>query len=141
MVIQIDFRRLEPGLVASGPDLGLRSAACIVLGHVGLFYRWDRLDVSTEAAKKASASNIPTIKSVDSGAMVLRWHNLKQTAFRLGMEREVIFSGPVPRDDVPAYIDAMDICVLPDSSAFGSPIALFEFMAMGKPCVVSDLSL
>ena len=45
----------------------------------------------------------------------------------------------MPRDDVPAYIDAMDICVLPDSNAFGSPIALFEFMAMGKPCVVPDL--
>jgi glycosyltransferase involved in cell wall biosynthesis len=55
------------------------------------------------------------------------------------MEKEVIFSGPVPRDEVPAYIDAMDICVLPDSNAFGSPIALFEFMAMGKPCVVPDL--
>jgi glycosyltransferase involved in cell wall biosynthesis len=37
------------------------------------------------------------------------------------------------------YIGAMDICVLPDSNAFGSPIALFEFMAMGKPCVVPDL--
>jgi glycosyltransferase involved in cell wall biosynthesis len=57
----------------------------------------------------------------------------------LGMESEVIFSGPVCRDDVPAFIDAMDICVLPDSNAFGSPIALFEFMAMGKPCVVPDL--
>ena len=65
--------------------------------------------------------------------------NLRQTAFRLGIEREVIFSGPVSRDVVPAYIDAMDICVLPDSNAFGSPIALFEFMAMGKPCVVPDL--
>jgi glycosyltransferase involved in cell wall biosynthesis len=55
------------------------------------------------------------------------------------MEREVVFPGPVPRDEVPAYIDAMDICVLPDSNAFGSPIALFEFMAMGKPCVAPDL--
>jgi glycosyltransferase involved in cell wall biosynthesis len=33
----------------------------------------------------------------------------------------------------------MVICVLPDSNAFGSPFALFEFMAMGKPCVVPDL--
>jgi glycosyltransferase involved in cell wall biosynthesis len=65
--------------------------------------------------------------------------NLKQTAVRLGMEREVVFPGPVTRDEVPAYIDAMDICVLPDSNAFGSPIALFEFMAMGKPCIVPDL--
>src|SRR4029077_19296594 len=65
--------------------------------------------------------------------------NLKQTACRLGMEGKVILPGPVPRDEVPAYIDAMDICVLPDSNDFGSPIALFEFMALGKPCVVPDL--
>jgi len=64
---------------------------------------------------------------------------LKQTACRLEMEHAMVLSGPVHRDDVPAYIDAMDICVLPDSNAFGSPLALFEFMAMGKPCVVPAL--
>jgi glycosyltransferase involved in cell wall biosynthesis len=104
---------------------------------VGLFYFWDRLDVLIEVAK--------SIRELHPGIKVLlvgdgpEMQNLKYTAFRLGMESAVIFSGPVPRDDVPAYIDAMDICVLPDSNAFGSPIALFEFMAMGKPCVVPDL--
>jgi glycosyltransferase involved in cell wall biosynthesis len=57
----------------------------------------------------------------------------------LEMEHTLVLSGPVHPDEVPAYIDAMDICVLPDSNAFGSPIALFEFMAMGKPSVVPDL--
>jgi glycosyltransferase involved in cell wall biosynthesis len=65
--------------------------------------------------------------------------NLKETSYRLGIEDSVILPGPVHRDDVPAYIGAMDICVLPDSNVFGSPIALFEFMAMGKPCVIPDL--
>jgi glycosyltransferase involved in cell wall biosynthesis len=115
--------------------LGLKDS--IVIGHVGLFYRWDRLEVLIEVAK--------SIREVHSSVKVLlvgdgpEMETLKQTALRLGMEREVIFSGPVSRDEVPAYIDAMDICVLPDSNAFGSPIALFEFMAMGKPCVVPDL--
>jgi glycosyltransferase involved in cell wall biosynthesis len=108
-----------------------------VIGHVGLFYRWDRLDVLIEVAKSIRGRH-PNVKVLLVGDGPEMEH-LRQTAFRLGMEREVIFSGPVPRDDVPAYIDAMDICVLPDSNAFGSPIALFEFMAMGKPCVVPDL--
>jgi glycosyltransferase involved in cell wall biosynthesis len=117
------------------PRLGLEQS--IVLGHVGLFLQWDRLDVLIEVVRsiRERHPNIKILLVGDGPEM----QNLKQTAFRLGMEREVIFSGPVPRDDVPAYIDAMDICVLPDSSAFGSPIALFEFMAMGKPCVVPDL--
>jgi glycosyltransferase involved in cell wall biosynthesis len=109
----------------------------IVIGHVGLFCRWDRLDALIEVVKSLRDRH-PEIKALLVGDGP-EMENLRQTAFRLGMEREVIFSGPVPRDDVPAYIGAMDICVLPDSNAFGSPIALFEFMAMGKPCVVPDL--
>jgi len=109
----------------------------IVVGHVGLFHRWDRLHVLIEVVKsiRERHPNVKVLLVGDGPEM----HNLRQTAFRLGMEREVIFAGPVPRDDVPSYIDAMDICVLPDSSTFGSPIALFEFMAMGKPCIVPDL--
>jgi glycosyltransferase involved in cell wall biosynthesis len=116
-------------------SLGIEDS--IVIGHVGLFYRWDRLDTLIEVAKSLRDRH-PELKVLLVGDGP-EMKNLKQTAFRLGMEREVIFSGPVPRDDVPRYIGAMDICVLPDSNAFGSPIALFEFMAKGKPCVVPDL--
>lgn len=124
-----------------GADQPLRSwlglEGSIVIGHVGLFYRWDRLDVLIEVVRSIRDRH-PQLKVLLVGDGP-EMENLKRTAFRLGIEREVIFPGPVPRDDVPAYIDAMDICVLPDSNAFGSPIALFEFMAMGKPCVVPDL--
>jgi glycosyltransferase involved in cell wall biosynthesis len=128
------FRSPEPGQSLRA-RLGL--AGSIVIGHVGLFYRWDRLDVLIETAKSIRDCH-PEIKVLLVGDGP-EMGNLRRVAFRSGMEKEVIFSGPVPRDEVPAYIDAMDICVLPDSNAFGSPIALFEFMAMGKPCVVPDL--
>jgi glycosyltransferase involved in cell wall biosynthesis len=115
--------------------LGLEGS--IVIGHVGLFYRWDRLDALIEAVKDIRELHPRTkVLLVGDGPEI---DNLKQTARRLAMEGAVIFTGPVSRDEVPAYIDAMDICVLPDSNAFGSPIALFEFMAMGRPCVVPDL--
>jgi glycosyltransferase involved in cell wall biosynthesis len=128
------FRSLRP---EQSPRSSLGLEGSIVIGHVGLFYRWDRLDVLIDVARSIRDRH-PEIKVllVGDGPEL---ENLKQTAFRLGMEREVILPGPVPRDDVPNYIEAMDICVLPDSNAFGSPIALFEFMAMGKPCVVPDL--
>ena len=112
-------------------------AGSIVIGHVGLFYLWDRLDVLIEVVNNIRDRH-PEIKILLVGDGPEMEH-LKQTAFRLEMEKAVIFSGAVHRDDVPAYIDSMDICVLPDSNAFGSPIALFEFMAMGKPCVAPDL--
>jgi glycosyltransferase involved in cell wall biosynthesis len=133
--IDVDrFRGSRPGQSVRA-RLGIEES--LVVGHVGLFHRWDRLDALIEVMKSIRDQRPKTkVLLVGDGPEM---QNLKQTTFRLGMEREVIFSGPVPRDDVPAYIDAMDICVLPDSSAFGSPIALFEFMAMGKPCVVPDI--
>jgi len=115
--------------------LGLEGS--IVIGHVGLFYLWDRLDVLIEVVKSIRDRH-PEIKVLLVGDGP-EMENLKQTVCRLGMESKVILPGPVPCDEVPAYIDAMDICVLPDSNDFGSPIALFEFMALGKPCVVPDL--
>lgn len=125
----------------SGPREALRARlgleGSIVIGHVGLFYRWDRLDALIEVVNSLRDRH-PEIKVLLVGDGP-EMENLKQIVTRLGMESAVILPGPVPRDDVPAYIDAMDICVLPDSNAFGSPIALFEFMAMGKPCVVPDL--
>lgn len=133
----IDPNRFRnPGSVPSlRASLGLQDA--LVIGHVGLFYPWDRLDVLIEVVNNIHGRH-PEIKVLLVGDGP-EMENLRQTACRLGMEDAVIFSGPVARDDVAAYIDTMDICVLPDSNVFGSPIALFEFMAMGKPCVVPDL--
>jgi glycosyltransferase involved in cell wall biosynthesis len=128
------FRCLKPERSVRA-RLGLEGS--IVIGHVGLFLRWDRLDVLIEVVKRIREQHPETkVLLIGDGPEM---ENLHRTVAHVGMENAVIFSGPVPCDEVPAYIDAMDICVLPDSSAFGSPIALFEFMAMGKPCVVPDL--
>jgi glycosyltransferase involved in cell wall biosynthesis len=130
----IRFRNQRPASSLRA-KLGLEDS--IAIGHVGLFYRWDRLDVLIELVKSIRKRH-PDVKMLLVGDGP-EMDNLKETSHRLGIEDSVIFPGPVHRDDVPAYIGAMDICVLPDSNVFGSPIALFEFMAMGKPCVVPDL--
>ena len=57
----------------------------------------------------------------------------------------VIFTGMVPQEEGPKYLAACDILVsphVPNSDGtpfFGSPTKLFEYMAMGKGIVASDL--
>src|SRR5205807_10400464 len=62
-----------------------------------------------------------------------------------GLDRQVIFTGHVEHERVPALLDACDILVSPHvpledgSEFFGSPTKLFEYMAMGKGIVASRL--
>jgi len=49
----------------------------------------------------------------------------------------VTFTGKVPYSEVPRYINAMDICVIPNATWYGSPTKLFEYGAMGRPVVAS----
>jgi glycosyltransferase involved in cell wall biosynthesis len=63
----------------------------------------------------------------------------------------VFFYGHVPHSDIPEYIAAFDICLLPNQeeistgkksrniSPYTSPLKLFEYMAAGKLILSSDL--
>ncbi len=114
--------------------LGL--AGTRVIGFVGWFDRWDRLDRMIDLIEELRVAD-PTVRLllVGDGADVAE---LSNRIAREGLERFVVFSGPVARADVKHYIDAMDVCVIPGATEFCSPLVLFEFMAVGKPVVAPD---
>lgn len=108
-----------------------------VVGFVGWFDHWDRLELLIDAVKALSARH-PELRLllVGDGPVTAE---LRAKTEREGLDEQVIFMGAVPRAQVPACIGAMDICVLPDSNRFGSPMVLFEFMAMGRPVLAPDV--
>jgi glycosyltransferase involved in cell wall biosynthesis len=57
---------------------------------------------------------------------------------RLGLEHQVISTGPVAHRDVPAHIAALDIALQPRATAYACPIKLIEYMAMGRCIVAPD---
>lgn len=70
--------------------------------------------------------------------------NLKSFAEMLEL-KNIIFTGQKPPQDVPLYLAAADVVVIPNSEKemisrrYTSPLKVFEAMAMGKAMVVSDL--
>ena len=63
---------------------------------------------------------------------------LRARAAAMHLDDWVLFPGPVPHGDVPRYIAAMDIPISLSSSPLGLTLKMFEYMAMGKPTVLTD---
>jgi glycosyltransferase involved in cell wall biosynthesis len=114
---------------------GLNGAT--VVGFVGWFDRWDRLDLLVEVARDLRAAH-PELQFMLVGDGPAAGA-LKDKVGQDGLQDVVVLTGPVAREKMPDYIGAMDMCVLPDSNPFGSPMVLFEFMAMGKAVIAPNL--
>ncbi|MBD3178613.1 MAG: glycosyltransferase, partial [Candidatus Latescibacteria bacterium] len=57
---------------------------------------------------------------------------LEEAGRNRGFRDRMIFAGHVPNREVPHYIDAMDIGIIPHSNRYRSPIKMFEYAAAGK---------
>jgi glycosyltransferase involved in cell wall biosynthesis len=80
-------------------------------------------------------------KEHDAKLVIVGWGNglnaLKQQAVKLGIEKSVLFPGPMVGDQLVAAYQAADVFVLPSLWEVLS-IAALEAMACGKPMVVSN---
>ena len=56
----------------------------------------------------------------------------------LGLEQSVILVGMTPRNEIPEYYAAADLCISVPSSD-SSPSSVYEAMACGTPVILSDL--
>lgn len=119
----------------------------MVVGFVGTFGRWHGAEVLAKAFAELLAGR-PHLRT--RVRLLLVGDGMTMPHTRAVLEQgtcadRVVFAGTVPQSDGPDYLAACDILVSPhvmnaDSSRFfGSPTKLFEYMAMGRTIVASDL--
>jgi glycosyltransferase involved in cell wall biosynthesis len=116
-------------------QLGLKS---LVIGFVGTMNRWQGVagfaPVVEEVVRVRGDVSFLFVGEGEGRAA------LTAELERRGCLRGVVFAGRVPHTAVPRYLAAIDVGVLLDSNAYGSPMKVFEYWAMGKAVIAPSVA-
>lgn len=119
----------------------------LVIGFIGTFGPWHGAEVLTAAFAQLLKLR-PDLR--ERARLLLIGDGVKMPEVRgivaaEGLGDRVILTGIVPQHEGPRYLAACDILASPHvpnpdgTRFFGSPTKLFEYLAMGRPIVASDL--
>lgn len=110
-----------------------------VLLYLGSLHPWKGVELLVRAMRDVTSAVLHI-----AGGNPQRIGELQALAGQLGVAERVVLLGPVPPTERFKLIAGVDICLLPLTlssigSRYTSPLKLFEYMAMGKAIVASDL--
>ncbi len=143
----VDPDRYSPDVDPSVVRLRHALRGKLIVGFIGTFGRWHGAEVLAEAfarlvkSQPERRSQLRLLLIGDGPTMPM----VKDVVERHAVEDLVVFTGTVSQEDGPAYLAACDVLASPHvpnpdgTPFFGSPTKIFEYMAMGKGIVASDL--
>jgi len=105
-----------------------------IVGYVGTLYEWIDFDLVREVAAKLSDVSFVFIGPVDRPDRINVLSSLPN----------MNWLGKKPYNDIPAYVQAFDVCTIPfcegGIAESTNPIKLFEYFALGKPVVTTTMN-
>jgi glycosyltransferase involved in cell wall biosynthesis len=120
------------------PSLRTRLALSgIVVGFVGTMNRWQGIPEFPKVLDSVLA-RCPGVNFLFVGEGEFR-RSFEDHCRTAGYSERVVFSGRKPHSEIPALMALMDITVLLNSNAYGSPMKIFEYMGMGKAVIAPSV--
>lgn len=106
-----------------------------VIGLVSSMKKYHGVDLLVEAMERV-VRNAPKAHLLLVGPS----ENEKNSKMVMDNQKEFLtMTGEIPYNEIPQFIEAMDLCVVSILDTRGSPIKIFEYGAMGKPIIAPDL--
>jgi glycosyltransferase involved in cell wall biosynthesis len=136
----VDLERFYPSVDGSA----IRRANGIteddtLLFFMGHLYPFSGLKEVAESLRASGTSHTKLMIVGDGGI----YHELLKMSSERELREKMVMVGKVPFEDVPRYLAAADICLLP---AYRNatmenivPIKMYEYLAMGKPIIATRL--
>ncbi|HWP45693.1 MAG TPA: glycosyltransferase family 4 protein [Candidatus Limnocylindrales bacterium] len=129
----IDPEQIHPGISGEGVRKKYHLAGKVVLGFIGWFRKWHGLEMLLEVMAEDSFKQTPVhLLLIGEGPA---YDSLQKYVKVHALSDRVTFTGPIPHQQVAAYMAAMDVALQPSATPYASPMKLFEYMGMGKAIV------
>ena len=124
---------------AARAALDLPPDACVI-AYTGLTFAYHGVDLLMDACAIVMQTLPSAILLLVGGRDGERTAIAEQAA-RCGIAARVRIVPPRPVAEIPRYLAAADVLVIPDTvtKASASPLKLFEYAAMARPIVATDL--
>jgi glycosyltransferase involved in cell wall biosynthesis len=106
-----------------------------VIGFIGFVREWDQLDRIVTWLARRPKDDTCSLMVVGDGPVR---KELEDQAASLGIAHKLVFTGVVPRTEVPGAARAFDIALQTALVPYASPLCLFEYMALGKAILAPD---
>lgn len=108
----------------------------VVCGYIGGFVPWHGIAgfVQSIATRLNEAPQLKLLLVGDGMDLPA----VRQAIVAAQLEERVLLPGRVAHAEIPSLVACMDYAVLADSNQYGSPMKLFELMAMGVAVVAPD---
>jgi glycosyltransferase involved in cell wall biosynthesis len=130
-------QELESTLDVSRESMNIDTSA-FLLGFVGSIFPWHGVDLIIDAVQHLQQEG-KNVQALIVGDGEIRGA-LEENVATLELSNYIHFTGTVMHRDTFAYTRLCDALVMPKSNSYGSPVKIFEYGLVGKPCIIPNVA-